>query len=112
MKCEAGDRHGGAVQIPRPELGPLEGRVEAQYEEAIFTNDISSEDTEYWFTEPEGAPPPRPPPAASAAASWQRRRTASGSLLLGPQSSGQRCCRLPLTPSPCAARPATFLPIK
>ena len=41
-------------QIPHPELGPLERRVELTYEEALFAEDISIEDTQYWFTEPTG----------------------------------------------------------
>lgn len=43
------------MQIPHPELGPLERRVEKTYEEALFEDDISIEDAEYWFTEPPGA---------------------------------------------------------
>lgn len=42
------------LQIPNPELGPLEKRVSAQFEEAIFTEEISQDDADYWFTEPEG----------------------------------------------------------
>lgn len=42
------------LQIPDPHLGPLEKRVSAQFEEAIFTEEISQEDADYWFTEPEG----------------------------------------------------------
>lgn len=42
------------LQIPNPELGPLEKRVSAQFEEAIFTEEISQDDAEYWFNEPEG----------------------------------------------------------
>ncbi|KAL3149400.1 hypothetical protein ABBQ32_002196 [Trebouxia sp. C0010 RCD-2024] len=42
------------MQIPHPELGPLERRVEKTYEEALFEDDISIEDAEYWFTEPPG----------------------------------------------------------
>ncbi|DBA70393.1 TPA: hypothetical protein ACH3X2_011808 [Trebouxia sp. C0005] len=41
-------------QIPEPELGPLERRVESTFEEALFSDDISLADTEYWFTEPPG----------------------------------------------------------
>lgn len=41
-------------QIPEPHLGPLERRVELTYEEALFAEDISIEDTQYWFTEPAG----------------------------------------------------------
>ena len=43
------------LQIPHPELGPLERRVEKTYEEALFEDDISIEDAQYWFTEPPGA---------------------------------------------------------
>ena len=42
------------IQIPNPELGPLERRVGLTYEDALFSDDISIKDTEYWFTEPEG----------------------------------------------------------
>jgi len=42
-------------QIPNPELGPLERRVGLTYEDALFSEDISVKDTEYWFSEPEGA---------------------------------------------------------
>jgi hypothetical protein len=41
------------IQVPNPELGPLEQRVEATYEEAMFTEEISPADTQYWFTAPE-----------------------------------------------------------
>ena len=43
------------MQIPHPELGPLERRVEKTYEEALFEGDISPDDAKYWFTEPPGA---------------------------------------------------------
>ena len=42
------------LQIPNPELGPLEQRVEATYESATLSDSISIEDTEYWFNTPEG----------------------------------------------------------
>lgn len=42
------------LQIPNPELGPLEQRVEATYESATLSDSISVEDTEYWFNTPEG----------------------------------------------------------
>lgn len=42
-------------QIPSPELGPLERRVGLTYEDALFQDDISVEETSYWFTEPQGA---------------------------------------------------------
>lgn len=45
---------GPQYQIPNPELGPLERRVEKTFVEAIFSDEISLEDTNYWFTEPEG----------------------------------------------------------
>ncbi len=44
------------IQIPNPELGPLERRVGLTYEDALFSDDINVKDTEYWFTEPEGTP--------------------------------------------------------
>ena len=44
------------IQIPNPELGPLERRVGLTYEDALFSDDINVKDTEYWFTEPQGAP--------------------------------------------------------
>lgn len=43
------------MQIPHPELGPLERRVEKTYEEALFEEEISPDDAQYWFTEPPGA---------------------------------------------------------
>ena len=43
------------MQIPNPELGPLGRRVATPYEDALFEDDISIEDAEYWFTEPPGA---------------------------------------------------------
>lgn len=44
------------IQIPNPELGPLERRVTLPFEEAFFedADDINIEDTQYWFTEPPG----------------------------------------------------------
>jgi len=42
------------LQIPQPELGPLERRVDLTYEDALFSEDIDPVDTEYWFTEPPG----------------------------------------------------------
>ena len=41
-------------QIPNPELGPLEQRVSKTYIEAMYSDEVSVEDTNYWFTEPEG----------------------------------------------------------
>lgn len=43
------------LQVPHPELGPLERRVEKTFEEALFEDEISVEDAQYWFTEPPGA---------------------------------------------------------
>jgi hypothetical protein len=42
------------IQIPHPELGPLERRVSLSFEEAIFTPEVSYDDAEYWCTEPPG----------------------------------------------------------
>jgi hypothetical protein len=42
-------------QIPHPELGPLEQRVQTTFVEGLLKGDINLEDTEYWFTEPPGA---------------------------------------------------------
>ena len=42
------------MQIPSPELGPLERRVELTFEEALFKEEIDLDDTAYWFTEPPG----------------------------------------------------------
>ena len=41
-------------QIPNPELGPLEKRVQTTWVEGLLSGDISLEDSEYWFTEPQG----------------------------------------------------------
>lgn len=41
-------------QVPQPELGPLEQRVSKTYIEAMYTDEVSIEDMNYWFTEPEG----------------------------------------------------------
>ena len=45
-------------QIPNPELGPLEKRVQTTWVEGLLSGDISLEDSEYWFTEPPGQPWP------------------------------------------------------
>lgn len=42
------------LQIPNPELGPLEQRVSATYEDATLSDDINVEDTKYWFNPPQG----------------------------------------------------------
>lgn len=52
--CAPLDAHLCRAQVPNPELGPLEQRVSSTYEEALFTEDISPADTQYWFTEPQG----------------------------------------------------------
>ncbi len=41
-------------QIPDPELGPLEQRVQTTFVEGLLSGEISPEDSLYWFTEPEG----------------------------------------------------------
>ena len=41
-------------QIPSPELGPLEKRVQTTFVDGLLSGDISLEDSEYWFTEPPG----------------------------------------------------------
>ena len=41
-------------QIPNPEAGLLERRVSKTYIEAMYTDEVNMEDTNYWFTEPEG----------------------------------------------------------
>jgi len=51
--------HGTLMQVPSPELGPLERRVEKTFLEGLFSEEISVEDTNYWFEEPDGPPPPR-----------------------------------------------------
>jgi len=42
------------LQVPNPELGPLEKRVSSTWEEALFDGEVSMEDAQYWFTEPDG----------------------------------------------------------
>jgi hypothetical protein len=41
-------------QIPDPEKGPLEQRVQTTFVEGLLSGEISPEDAEYWFTEPQG----------------------------------------------------------
>lgn len=41
-------------QIPDPEKGPLERRVQTTFVEGMLSGDISPEETQYWFTEPPG----------------------------------------------------------
>ena len=43
-------------QIPNPELGPLEKRVQTTWVDGLLSGDINLEDSEYWFTEPAGKP--------------------------------------------------------
>ena len=43
-------------QIPNPELGPLEKRVQTTWVDGLLSGDINLEDSEYWFTEPPGKP--------------------------------------------------------
>lgn len=44
---------GPQYQVPSPELGPLERRVEKTFLEGLFSEEISVEDTNYWFEEPD-----------------------------------------------------------
>ncbi|BDA41840.1 hypothetical protein COCOBI_02-6340 [Coccomyxa sp. Obi] len=39
-------------QIPDPEKGPLERRVQTTFVEGLLSGDVSPEETQYWFTEP------------------------------------------------------------
>ena len=48
---------GPQFQIPNPELGPLEKRVQTTFVEGLLSGDIKPEDSDYWFTEPEGRLP-------------------------------------------------------
>jgi len=41
-------------QIPNPEDGPLEKRVQTTFVDGLMSGEISPEETEYWFTEPQG----------------------------------------------------------
>lgn len=45
---------GPQYQVPNPELGPLERRVEKTFVEAMFTEEVNLDDMNYWFSEPEG----------------------------------------------------------
>ena len=46
---------GPQYQIPNPELGPLERRVQQTYVDGLLSGEINLEDSEYWFTEPAGS---------------------------------------------------------
>ena len=41
-------------QEMNPELGPLSRRVETTFLEGIYSEKVNLEETDYWFTEPEG----------------------------------------------------------
>lgn len=41
-------------QIPNPEKGPLEQRVQTTFVEGLLSGKSNDEDSEYWFTEPPG----------------------------------------------------------
>jgi hypothetical protein len=41
-------------QIPNPEEGPLEQRVQTTFVDGLLSGDIVPADSEYWFTEPPG----------------------------------------------------------
>ena len=45
---------GPQYQVYDPEKGSLSQRVEKTFVEAIFSDEINVDDTNYWFTEPEG----------------------------------------------------------
>ena len=45
------------LQVYKPELGPLDQRVTLSWLDGILEGEINLEDTEYWFTEPEGLSP-------------------------------------------------------
>lgn len=45
---------GPQYQVPNPELGPLERRVDKTFLEALFSDEVNLDDTNYWFEEPEG----------------------------------------------------------
>lgn len=45
---------GPQYQIPYPEKGPLAKRVGRTFIDALFSDEISLEDMQYWFTEPPG----------------------------------------------------------
>jgi hypothetical protein len=51
---------GPQYQVPNPELGPLERRVDTTFLEGIFSDKVSVEDTNYWFAEPDGPSSPLP----------------------------------------------------
>ena len=50
-------RNAAWLQVYKPELGPLDQRVTLSWLDGILEGEINLEDTEYWFTEPEGLPP-------------------------------------------------------
>lgn len=41
-------------QVPEPEKGPLEQRVQATFVDGLLSGEINLEDSEYWFTQPDG----------------------------------------------------------
>lgn len=45
---------GPQYQVPDPEKGPLEKRVGRTFIDALFSDEISLEDMQYWFTTPPG----------------------------------------------------------
>lgn len=45
---------GPQYQEMNPELGPLSRRVETTFLEGIYSEKVNLEETDYWFTEPEG----------------------------------------------------------
>ena len=54
--CKQGMANAKAVllQVYKPELGPLDQRVTLSWLDGILEGEVNLEDTEYWFTEPEG----------------------------------------------------------
>lgn len=42
------------LQEFKPELGPMSRRVETTFLEGIYSDKVNMEETDYWFTEPEG----------------------------------------------------------
>ena len=55
---------GPQYQVYDPEKGSLSQRVDKTFVEGIFSNEINVDDTNYWFTEPEGGPSCTPAPLA------------------------------------------------
>ena len=41
-------------QVPNPEAGPLEQRVQTTFVDGLLSGKIVEKDSEYWFTEPPG----------------------------------------------------------